>query len=54
MNTYGIRQESILQRIIKRTHNNKTHLMGEKRKDKDLLITLKKRSYPKIYGIIEN
>jgi hypothetical protein len=29
-NTYGIEQESILQRIIKRTHIIKTHLMGKK------------------------
>jgi hypothetical protein len=30
MNTYGIRQELILQWIIKRTHIIKTHLMGKK------------------------
>jgi hypothetical protein len=52
VNTYGIKHESILQRIIKRTHIIKTHLMGEK-KDKDLLPTLLKHSYLKISGILK-
>jgi hypothetical protein len=30
VNTYGTKQKSILQRIIKRTHIIKTHLMGKK------------------------
>ncbi len=32
---------------------NKSHLMGKKFKDKDLLTTLKKHSYPKIRGIVK-
>jgi hypothetical protein len=31
MNTYGIKQKSILQRTIKRTHTIKTHLIGKKK-----------------------
>jgi len=33
-------------------YNNK-NLMGGKKKDKDLLTTLKKHSYPKICGIVK-
>ncbi len=42
VNTYGVKQESILQRIVKRTHMIK-HIWWEKKKeDKDLLATIKK------------
>ncbi len=42
MNTYGVRQESILQRTIKRIHIIKHISWEKKQKDKDLLATLKK------------
>jgi hypothetical protein len=45
--------ESVLQRIIKRIHIIK-HIWWKKNlKDKNLLTTLKKHSYLKIYGIVK-
>ncbi len=41
MNTYGVRQKSILQNIIKRTHIIKNIWWEKEEEDKDLLTTFK-------------
>jgi len=47
-----VKYESILQKTIKKTCCC-SHLMGRNWEDKDILITLKKHSYPKICEILK-